>query len=419
MEIRKAGRIFAMAAALAGVLAHVSAGDMTESLRTGDIWKKGRQELAADVLQGVRMRAIDEHSARVPRDGGLTLEGLEYGEVILNWNDDDQLTRIDIMVYNKGDDGEISKDEYDKLVRTSTDALTALTGAKGKGGKSSAKETGVEVSRWSWGWEGGFARLEASSTGKKKNFTPEFIRLKLGSGKEALEQGGARDAVRRHDLKSHVRKEGSAVWIEGVNMVDQGQKGYCVPATLARVFAYYGMDGVDQHALAQLCNSSGDDGTSFLAMQQALAEISRPFHFKVVNIDSPSLVADIVASYNKAAKKMKKKQVEVITLSDMDFDGDVLLAARAGKPAQVKKWLEPIRKSIDIGQPVLWSVQLGIYPEQEANQNRGGHMRLIIGYDLEENVIYYSDSWGAGHERKKMPAGQACAMTTGRYILKK
>lgn len=420
MKIGKAGRGLAMVAALAGVVSIASAGDMTEILRSGEIWKKERQELAEDVLQGVQTRAIDEHSVRVPRDGGLTLEGLEFGEVILNWNDDDRLTRIDIMIYNKGDDGEISKEEYDKLEETSADVLTSLAGgAKGKGGKSSAKKTGVEVSMWSWRWEGGVARLECSSTGKKKGFAPEFIRLKLGSDKEALEQGGARDAVRRHDLKSHVKKEGTAVWIEGVNMVDQGQKGYCVPATLARVFAYYGMDGVDQHALAQLCNSSGDDGTSFLAMQQALAEISRPFHFKVVYIDSPSLVADIVASYNKTAKKMRKKQVDVITLSAMDFDGDVLLAARAGKPAQVKKWLEPIRKSIDAGQPVLWSVQLGIYPEQEANQNRGGHMRLIIGYDLDENAIYYSDSWGAGHERKKMPAGQACAMTTGRYILKK
>ncbi|MFR4224380.1 MAG: hypothetical protein ACLT38_12745 [Akkermansia sp.] len=38
--------------------------------------------------------------------------------------------------------------------------------------------------------------------------------------------------------------------IQDIPMVDQGQKGYCVVATAARIFAYYGMDYVDQHELA-------------------------------------------------------------------------------------------------------------------------------------------------------------------------
>lgn len=46
-------------------------------------------------------------------------------------------------------------------------------------------------------------------------------------------------------------------------------------------------------------------------------------------------------------------------------------------------------------------------------------MRLIIGYDEKENIIYYSDSWGAGHERKQMAADQAASITTGRFLLKK
>ena len=58
-------------------------------------------------------------------------------------------------------------------------------------------------------------------------------------------------------------------------MVDQGQKGYCVPATLARVFAFYGMDGVDQHALAALCDSSADGGTSSNSMEAAMAAICK------------------------------------------------------------------------------------------------------------------------------------------------
>lgn len=391
------------------------AGDMAKSLRTGDIWGKSRQELAEGMLRGVIVREIDKNSIRVPQDGGLTWEGLEYGESILYWDEEGCLAHIDVMVYNKGDDGELGIEGYYDALSKATQALNRLAKGKGKACKVSQKNAGVKLNAWVWEWEGGAARLETSSRGKKKDFAAEFIRLKLGRGKEALERGGARDSVRRNELKAHVKKEGSAVWIEGVNMVDQGKKGYCVPATVARVFAYYGMDGVDQHALAQLCNSSADGGTSPWDMQRALADISQSFHFKLVNIDGAISLSGIEGEYNKAAKKMKKEPLS----EDMDFDATVLLAARAGKPAQVKKWLEPIRKSIDIGQPVLWGVLLGIFPEEGLNQNRGGHMRLIIGYDTEEKVIYYSDSWGAGHERKKMPADQACAITAGRYLLKK
>jgi hypothetical protein len=45
-------------------------------------------------------------------------------------------------------------------------------------------------------------------------------------------------------------------------------------------------------------------------------------------------------------------------------------------------------------------------------------MRLIIGYNMKEQTIIYSDSWGAGHEKKTLPAAEAAAMTTGRYVIK-
>jgi hypothetical protein len=40
-------------------------------------------------------------------------------------------------------------------------------------------------------------------------------------------------------------------------------------------------------------------------------------------------------------------------------------------------------------------------------------MRLIIGYNDKTGEILYSDSWGAGHELKRMPLAQAVSMTTG------
>lgn len=83
-------------------------------------------------------------------------------------------------------------------------------------------------------------------------------------------------------------------------------------------------------------------------------------------------------------------------------DGEVLKLARAGSPSQMDKWLNAIRPYITAGIPVLWSVQLGIVPEPlRLSQTRGGHLRLIIGFDEEKKTLIFSDSWGAAHTERK------------------
>jgi hypothetical protein len=44
-------------------------------------------------------------------------------------------------------------------------------------------------------------------------------------------------------------------------------------------------------------------------------------------------------------------------------------------------------------------------------------MRLIIGYNDTKKEIIFSDSWGAGHEMKRMAAPDASAATMGLYLL--
>jgi hypothetical protein len=75
-----------------------------------------------------------------------------------------------------------------------------------------------------------------------------------------------------------------------------------------------------------------------------------------------------------------------------------------------------ITRHVDGGIPLAWSVTLGIVPEKpELPQTFGGHMRIILGYNKDKNEIIYSDSWGAGHERKTMSTDDAWTITTGLY----
>ena len=68
------------------------------------------------------------------------------------------------------------------------------------------------------------------------------------------------------------------------------------------------------------------------------------------------------------------------------------------------KFMKDIHEQVSKGIPLFWGVTLGTYPEPGLMQANGGHTRLIIGYNDRKKEILYTDSWGAGHELKRMPA---------------
>ncbi len=391
------------------------AGDIAPVVMDGSLWKMDLMGFGQR-FSDARFAKVDDATLRFPRQQALELGSLDMGEMVVTFDEESKnINLLQISVYNKGDDGELGKEEFDTLLKDTMEKLDTLTGVDSKLRKILQRDSGIKLQARIWETEHGALLLEAAGNGKRKDFSAEFIRLTIGPDTESLKRGGANDVVRRNSLKGNKKaEENGDVWIEGIPMVDQGQKGYCVPATVSRVFAYYGMDGVDQHALAALCKSSGEEGTSMSAMESALKDISRRFHIRITEFDKGGF-STFIADYNAAAKKLKKPMLSPRT--GLMLDPKVLLAARADKPAQLRKWMKPIMKSIDAGLPVLWSVQLA-FPEPGLPQASGGHMRLIIGYNEKEETIIYSDSWGAQHARKEMPAAQACAMTVYRYVLR-
>lgn len=379
----------------------------------------GSAEAGTGALAGIPLINVDAGTYRL-QAGAVELGKLEFGEMLVKHTKENAIQSLRLMVYNKGDDGDIDKDAFNARRAAAVAAIDELTGVKGRALNVGAADSGVKVKGTIWKTENSVWRME-SSAATKGGFKAEFIRLDIGPDEDAISRGGARDAAGKSSLKGKVKhEEDGTVWIEGIPMTDQGMKGYCVPATLSRLFAYYGMDGIDQHALAALCNTGSSGGTSTADMQDAMERICRKFHIRInVLEDYHSVVTSICEPYNKIAKKKGKPFINPADDPLAVADPDILKQSRAPKPAVVDKWMKDIRKSIDAGIPVLWSVKVGIYPEQVGlPQSRGGHMRMIIGYNAKERKIVYTDSWGAGHERKVIDADAALSMTTGRYILK-
>lgn len=388
-----------------------------DDLATPATWEKTMDVIFQGMPRKAQFSRVDAHAIRIPQQDLFKVGDFSHGDVVLRWNDENKLERVEIIVYNKGDDGDLTQDEFKSKLKELETCLNDVLQIEGKARRMDKRDTGVKGQTKMWEPEDcGTWLLESSSSGRGKKFNSEFIRLTIGAD---VEKGGAADAARRATLKENVVKEDDGtVWIKNIPMVDQGEKGYCVPATAARVFAYYGMDGVDQHAMAALCQSqSGGGGTTLPEMREALQKLGRAFHFRVKTMEDCS-IDNMMALYNKEAKKKKAMQITPRSVYFFTFDEEIMRAARTRNASKVKKWMAEVKKSIDEGVPVLWCVMLGIFKEQGLPQSGGGHMRLIIGYNEEEQTIIYSDSWGARHARKEMPLEDAFSMTVERNIMR-
>jgi len=142
---------------------------------------------------------------------------------------------------------------------------------------------------------------------------------------------------------------GGGVYLE-VPMIDQGQLAYCFPASFARILQYYGFQ-INMYQVAKVASASATQGTDGYGRMAAL------------------------------------------------FDGAKKLGVDYRKYDAKADLMGFVKSCIDLGQPILWSV-----PD---------HARLIVGYDQDKRVIIYSDSYGAGHESKRMPLAQAERINKG------
>ena len=296
-----------------------------------------------------------------------------------------------ISVYNRGDSGGMSPAEFDALYKACGQSLGhALKVSPQRlqaGANSAVKTVGYQ-------WRSPFciAQLEHNDYAGKKNTQPEFLRLKLAApGNKDWSFGSSPTGlltsnVGRSSLLKNVSKNAEGdVFITGVPMVDQGAKGYCVVASCQRLFEYYKI-ACDQHEMAQLAGSSAESGTSSLAMEAVLDKIDNRFKTRFKPLISPTLRRE-----------------------------------RNFRAPDGKKFGEWIQEYVDQGIPLLWALELGIAPEepplQSAGQISGGHMRMIIGYNQAKNQLIFTDSWGAGHEMKRMSQTAALPVTSGLYVV--
>ncbi|MBL9152679.1 MAG: C39 family peptidase [Verrucomicrobiales bacterium] len=313
-------------------------------------------------------------------------------EVVVDFIDG-KLNGITFSLYNRGDAGEISSEEFQRRFKLCGQKIGEMLQIRPTARKANPTQ-GLLSEGWTWISQHGMAVLEHNPEANQGR--PEFLRLKIAprtaKGAIAASFQQRSTAVKQSDLPRNVTKgEGGDIYIKGIPMVDQGPKGYCVVATAQRLFEYYGIPA-DQHQIAQVAGSDAEQGTSSIAMVEALGKIDYRFktRFKIIGMGS-----------SRGLVQVDEKKLTI------------------GKSVSTDDFLKALRTHIDQGIPLLWGLTLGEYPEIPpiAEQVSGGHMRMIIGYNDETGHLIFTDSWGAGHEMKRMTYDHAYQATHGLFAM--
>ncbi|MEO7934354.1 MAG: hypothetical protein ABIT76_14465 [Chthoniobacterales bacterium] len=404
----------------------ISAAPLDPVLTSSDLWTQTPETfMAAGEPLGFEWTSAAKDSARAAVKD-MTAFGQKAVECVARF-EGGALKQMTVVFYARGDAGEISETQYDTLVRTSCEALNTATQVKfavrGKDQTSAVKAEGLV-----WTTPTGRYLLEYSKVREIKSihipFRAEFVRLEMTPPEKKL--GLAAQILQAPSGKfigsEHVKRDPATgdVWIGDVPMVDQGQKGYCVVAATERVMRYYG-NPVDANELAQVANSSAAGGTSYDAMYEALKKLSTRLKVRVHEIEKTDYkdVVRLMADYNRNAKRYKMTPIpdqgNMISLSNVyeAMDGNVLKETRTKNPGDLTRFERSLEEHVNRGTPLLWTVMLGKIPEKGVSANAGGHMRLLIGYNAKTSEVLFSDTWGAGHELKRMPLADAYTMTTG------
>jgi hypothetical protein len=356
------------------------------------------------------------------------------------------MQRVELSLYNKGDamghGVQLAAVDLDQLIKKISEKVNGGPKKMPQAVRVRVKNDRIKAGHkytMKWPKRIPMAELSWGVSGEDDSRTVEYVRLVFeksaqknagassgNSRRQSKKGGGYDDNVKNND-------EGDT-YIANVPMIDQGEKGYCSVATAERVLRYFGQN-IDEHEIAQIAATSADKGTLIQSMISAVETIGKKCRLGkreiVAKISSWDDAEKLMKEYNKSAKRMKKAQLNtqdyirlegnhhIFEVGKMEqaMDAKVLKAMSMRDKSGYGKFIRGIREQTKRGVPLFWSVRLGVYPEPGIPQSAGGHMRLIIGYNAEKGEVIYTDSWGAGHERKHMPDDWAWTITHNLFYL--
>jgi hypothetical protein len=384
-----------------------------------DLWENKASDLAERLHWPKESETKDQASYRSYSDDTARILGQRPYSLVLH-TENDKPSQLIMIFINKGDyenayalEKQIkrtisTKDKskereltsrYEEILKSFPDALqkeataleAALTQILGPGNKDKfgqGKKLREKVTRWDW-------HSHAILLSEQEE---EYVSIRIMST-EAADNGGKlsrrSDAEVKSLLLSRVEKrlQGDVV-ITQIPMVNQGPKGFCVPATWERYLRYMGIS-CDMYTLAMAGQTDFGGGTNVNQIAASVSDMVKS-NGRRLDKEGPSLEPrDLAASIDQGLPLMWAMHIDRILDSE--------ISARSREREQVTDWsawkesLKPMRKKAR-----------DIKIDRES-----GHVCMIIGYNQETGEIATSDSWGPGFEERWYTQEEAEALSQG------
>lgn len=279
--------------------------------------------------------------------------------------------------------------------KTLTDALTGLFGDPDHEGFGGGAETREQVDRWNWQ---GHAFLLS-------NVRDQYVSLRIVPTAFA-DNYGKGDTISSDDLKAELlqrvkRSDSGDVVVGEIPMIDQGPKGYCVPATWARYLRYLGIPA-DMYVLAMAAGTS-QRGTNLDAMVDNVDSLVTLYHRRIDDVPGDLDMRAIEKNIDMGLPLMWTCYIHV--------PFELAITRRKAEREKVTDWSG-------------WASQLQsqdtdeIAKEITGSPVDGGHQRMIIGYNDKTNEIAISDSWSNEFAIRWMTLPEANAINAGKsYVI--
>lgn len=316
------------------------------------------------------------------------------------------VSAISIVYANKGDFGSkagFGKDHFaggttasaktlaeamNRDDETVTKALASILG-EGKIQRFGEGSTRRKITRWDWN---GHAFLLSNEDG-------EYVGLSVMSS-EMADNGGRSVRVSNAEVKqrlisSIVKSDNGDIHLSEIPMVDQGPKGYCVPATFERAMRTMGLEA-DMYLLAMVGESSAGGGTS---VSRLLENVRSQVYRKGRRTRDDTLKQLRI----RDVKRYIDQGIPIMwTMCSVDEYNNIA-DANTAKRKDVTDWKE-------------YAAELATQSAEYAKADKPGenrHICMIIGYNESTQELAVSDSWGPRFERRWVPVAVANWVSAG------
>ncbi len=256
-----------------------------------------------------------------------------------------------------------------------------------------AAATSESVRRWDWQ---GHSFLLATPQN-------DYIALRIVPTTLADAEGkSARvsDAKLREQLARRVvRRANGDVVVTQIPMVNQGAKGYCVPATWERYLRYIGIP-VDMYALAMAAETEIGGGTYLDEMAKSMTGLIGRSGRRLEKINRSVSISAVAGHIDKGLPVMWG----MFQQQDLDYE----ISNRTSDRQAVTDWT----KWLEVIKPARREARRFKY-----DKDTSGHMCLIIGYNATTEEIAISDSWGPDFAERWLTIEEARHLDQGQFYV--